>query len=50
VAGAEMDPQLPYQGHFDLFNKVKKQHPDIKTLISVGGWDETGGHFDDSAR
>ncbi|WP_432157171.1 chitinase C-terminal domain-containing protein [Streptomyces sp. bgisy153] len=47
VAGAEMDPQLPYQGHFNLLNKFKKQHPDVKTLISVGGWAETGGYFDD---
>lgn len=46
VAGAEMDPALPYKGHFNLLNKFKKQHPDVKTLISVGGWAETGGHFD----
>ncbi|UYQ61049.1 chitinase C-terminal domain-containing protein [Streptomyces peucetius] len=48
VAGAEMDPALPYQGHFNLLNKFKKQHPDVKTLISVGGWAETGGYFDDN--
>ncbi|MEU0087555.1 chitinase C-terminal domain-containing protein [Streptomyces sp. NPDC006274] len=47
VAGAEMDPALPYKGHFNLLNKFKKQHPDVKTLISVGGWAETGGYFDD---
>ncbi|MEG3630366.1 chitinase C-terminal domain-containing protein [Streptomyces poriticola] len=48
VAGAEMDPELPYQGHFNLLNKFKKQHPEVKTLISVGGWAETGGHFDEN--
>jgi chitinase len=48
VAGAEMDPAFPYKGHFNLLNKFKKQHPDVKTLISVGGWAETGGYFDDS--
>jgi chitinase len=48
VAGAEMDPALPYKGHFNLLNKFKKQHPDVKTLISVGGWAETGGYFDDN--
>jgi chitinase len=48
VGGAEMDPGLPYKGHFNLLNKFKKQHPDVKTLISVGGWAETGGYFDDS--
>jgi chitinase len=50
VGGAEMDPQLPYKGHFNLLNKFKKQHPDVKTLISVGGWAETGGYFDDSGK
>nr|WP_206326087.1 chitinase C-terminal domain-containing protein [Streptomyces sp. N502] len=48
VTGADMDPALPYKGHFNLLNKFKKQHPDVKTLVSVGGWAETGGYFDDS--
>ncbi|MBG0856784.1 chitinase C-terminal domain-containing protein [Streptomyces spinoverrucosus] len=48
VTGAEMDPALPYKGHFNLLNKFKKQHPDVKTLISVGGWAETGGYFNDN--
>ncbi|MFE0588487.1 chitinase C-terminal domain-containing protein [Micromonospora echinospora] len=46
VAGAEMDPAYPYTGHFNLLNKFKKQHPDVKTLVSVGGWAETGGYID----
>ncbi|OZV77151.1 chitinase [Micromonospora echinospora] len=46
VAGAEMDPQYSYTGHFNLLNKFKKQHPDVKTLVSVGGWAETGGYID----
>ncbi|ASD69317.1 glycosyl hydrolase family 18 protein [Pseudoalteromonas piscicida] len=50
VAGAEMDPALPYTGHFNLLNKFKKQHPDVKTLISVGGWAETGGYFDETGK
>ncbi|CAL9639213.1 chitinase C-terminal domain-containing protein [Streptomyces sp. enrichment culture] len=51
VEGAEMDPGLPYKGHFNLLNKFKKQHPDVKTMISVGGWAETGGYFaDDGSR
>ncbi|SES47388.1 chitinase C-terminal domain-containing protein [Actinokineospora terrae] len=45
VAGAEMDPSLPYKGHFNLLNKYKKQYPNVKTLISVGGWAETGGYI-----
>ena len=48
VAGAEMDPAFSYTGHFNLLNKFKKANPNVKTLISVGGWAETGGYFDDS--
>ena len=43
--GVELDPSLPYRGHFNLLTKHKKQHPNVKTLISVGGWAETGGFF-----
>ncbi|HEY1176325.1 MAG TPA: glycosyl hydrolase family 18 protein [Phytomonospora sp.] len=48
VPGAEMDPTLPYKGHFNLLTKYKKANPNVKTLISVGGWAESGGYFDDS--
>ena len=47
VAGAEMDPAYTYTGHFNLLNKFKKTNAGVKTLISVGGWAETGGYFDD---
>jgi chitinase len=50
VAGAEMDPSYGYKGHFNLLNKFKKQYPNVKTLISVGGWAETGGYFDASGK
>lgn len=50
VVGAEMDPAYSYKGHFNLLNKYKKQHPHVKTLISVGGWAETGGYFDATGR
>ncbi|MFI6102093.1 chitinase C-terminal domain-containing protein [Lentzea sp. NPDC051213] len=43
VPGAEMDPALSYKGHFNLLTKYKKQNPNVKTLISVGGWAESGG-------
>ncbi|WP_093801899.1 chitinase C-terminal domain-containing protein [Streptomyces sp. Wb2n-11] len=48
VAGAEMDPAYAYKGHFNLLSKFKKKHPDVKTLVSVGGWAETGGYFADN--
>jgi len=48
VAGAELDTGLPYQGHFNLLTKYKRANPNVKTLISVGGWAETGGFFDDN--
>lgn len=48
VAGAAMDPAFAYKGHLNLLNKFKKQYPDVKTLVSVGGWAETGGYIDDN--
>ncbi|WP_265449229.1 Ig-like domain-containing protein, partial [Aeromonas salmonicida] len=45
VPGAEMDPEFAYQGHFNLISKYKKQYPDVKTLISVGGWADTRGFY-----
>lgn len=45
VAGAEMDPSFSYNGHFNLLNKYKKQYPDVKTLISVGGWADSRGFY-----
>ncbi|MDE0572622.1 glycosyl hydrolase family 18 protein [Demequina sp. B12] len=46
VAGAEMDPTLPYDGYFNLLNKFKKDNPGVKVIPAVGGWAETGGYFD----
>ncbi|MCK7595879.1 glycosyl hydrolase family 18 protein [Microbulbifer sp. CAU 1566] len=48
IAGAETDPDYPYKGHFNQLSKFKEQHPEVKTLISVGGWAETGGHFNEN--
>ncbi|WP_165984490.1 chitinase C-terminal domain-containing protein [Streptomyces sp. YIM 98790] len=48
VPGAEMDPDFGYRGHFNLLSKFKKQYPDVRTLVSVGGWAETGGYFDEN--
>ncbi|TQF13701.1 chitinase [Myxococcus llanfairpwllgwyngyllgogerychwyrndrobwllllantysiliogogogochensis] len=48
VPGAEMDPAYSYKGHFNLLNKYKKQYPNVKTLVSIGGWAESGGYLDDN--
>jgi chitinase len=48
IPGAEIDTTLPYKGHFNLLTKYKRANPNVRTLISVGGWAETGGFFDDS--
>ncbi|SKA51643.1 chitinase C-terminal domain-containing protein [Enterovibrio nigricans] len=42
--GVEVDPALGFKGHFGALATYKKKH-DVKTLISIGGWAETGGHF-----
>ncbi|HEY8570106.1 chitinase C-terminal domain-containing protein [Microbulbifer sp.] len=48
IAGAETDPDYTYKGHFNQLSKFKEQYPEVKTLVSVGGWAETGGHFNDN--
>ncbi|MFC6634942.1 chitinase C-terminal domain-containing protein [Microbulbifer taiwanensis] len=47
VPGAETDGDYGYKGHFNQLSKYKEQYPDVKTLVSVGGWAETGGHFNE---
>jgi chitinase len=49
--GAEnaMDPAYSYKGHFNQLNKYAKKH-DVKLLLSVGGWAETGGYFGENGR
>ncbi|GIG56076.1 hypothetical protein Lfu02_04480 [Longispora fulva] len=46
VPGAEMDESLPYRGHFNLLTRYKRQHPRVKTLISVGGWADSAGFYE----
>nr|WP_086938938.1 glycosyl hydrolase family 18 protein [Thaumasiovibrio occultus] len=42
--GVEIDPALGFKGHFGALATAKERHG-VKTLISIGGWAETGGHF-----
>lgn len=41
----ELDPSLPYKGHFNLLQTMKKQYPDVDLLISVGGWAGSRGFY-----
>lgn len=42
--GVDIDPSLGFKGHFGALATAKAKHG-VKTLISIGGWAETGGHF-----
>ncbi|MFI0424452.1 glycosyl hydrolase family 18 protein [Spongiactinospora sp. 9N601] len=42
---ARPDPGLSYKGHFNLLAKFRKRHPQVKTLISVGGWADTRNFY-----
>ncbi|WP_210767199.1 glycosyl hydrolase family 18 protein [Flavimobilis rhizosphaerae] len=50
VPGAEMDPSLPYTGHFNLLQKYKKANPGVKIIPAVGGWTESGGYHDENGK
>ena len=41
----ELDKTLPYKGHFNLMQVMKKQYPDVDLLISVGGWAGSRGFY-----
>lgn len=41
----QLDPTLPYKGHFNLLQVMKKQHPDVKLLVSIGGWAGSRGFY-----
>ena len=42
---AAMDPSLPYKGHFNMLAQYKRKHPDVKIMLSVGGWAGSGGFY-----
>lgn len=41
----ELDNSLPYKGHFNLLQTMKKQYPDVDLLISIGGWAGSRGFY-----
>ncbi|MGG7177276.1 glycosyl hydrolase family 18 protein [Clostridium paraputrificum] len=36
---------FPYKGHFNVLNSYKKKYPNVKTMISIGGWAESSGFY-----
>ena len=42
----KLDPNLPYKGHFNVMQQMKKQYPDVDLLISVGGWAGSRGFYE----
>ena len=36
---------FPYKGHFNVLNSYKKKYPNVKTVMSVGGWAESSGFY-----
>lgn len=45
IPAAAMDPALPYKGHFNLLAQYKKKYPDVKIMLSVGGWAGSTGFY-----
>ncbi|GII88164.1 hypothetical protein Ssi03_61540 [Sphaerisporangium siamense] len=43
--GGQPDASLPYKGHFNLLARYKNKHPQVKVLISVGGWADTRNFY-----
>ncbi|MGL4799344.1 MAG: glycosyl hydrolase family 18 protein, partial [Cellulosilyticaceae bacterium] len=41
----ELDNALPYKGHFNVLQQMKKQFPEVQLLISVGGWAGSRGFY-----
>jgi chitinase len=39
------DNALPYKGQFNQITHFKQQFPNVKVLISIGGWAESGGFW-----
>lgn len=40
-----IDESLPYKGHMNIINQMKKKYPDVKVTISLGGWAGSRGFY-----
>lgn len=38
VDGVADDPRQPLRGHFNQLKKLKAMYPDLKIVVSIGGW------------
>ncbi|MGL4740656.1 MAG: glycosyl hydrolase family 18 protein [Sarcina sp.] len=41
----ELDSTLPYKGHFNHMQTLKKENPNVDLLISIGGWAGSRGFY-----
>lgn len=41
----KLDSSLPYKGHFNVLQQMKKQYPNVDLLISIGGWTGSRGFY-----
>ncbi len=49
VSGQADDPAALFHGNFNQVLQLKKQYPDLKVLISIGGW-TWSGNFSNAAK
>ena len=48
IAGQVSGPSVLPQGNFQALRLLKQQHPNLRTILSIGGWDFSA-HFSDIA-
>ncbi len=49
VDGQADDPGQPLRGHFNQLRKLKARHPNLKVVVSLGGWTDSTWFSDASA-
>lgn len=49
IDGQADEPEQPLRGHFNQLKKLKAKYPNIKVVISLGGWTDSGWFSDAAA-